>query len=96
MDIIDMARASGLTVILDGRIGREDYQSVCGSVFALQRFAESLRQCAARGYGSIAQRPTRPVASGQVSRRNNKLERIAGANATPAQRISHIARWRQK
>jgi len=46
MDIIDMARASGLTVILDGRIGREQYQSVCGSVSALQRFAESLRQCA--------------------------------------------------
>ena len=46
MDIIDMARASGLTVILDGRIGREQYQSVCGSVSALQRFAESLRKCA--------------------------------------------------
>jgi hypothetical protein len=47
MDIIDMARASGLTVILDGRIGHEEYQSVCGSVSALERFAETVRQCSA-------------------------------------------------
>ncbi|MFM0213383.1 hypothetical protein PQQ96_39010 [Paraburkholderia sediminicola] len=44
MDIIDMARASGMAVILDGRIGREEYQSVCGSLSALQRFAEAVRQ----------------------------------------------------
>ncbi|MGF6903499.1 hypothetical protein [Paraburkholderia phytofirmans] len=31
MDIIDMARASGMAVILDGRIGREEYQRVCGT-----------------------------------------------------------------
>lgn len=42
MDIIDMARASGMAVILDGRIGREEYQSVCGSLSALQRFAEAV------------------------------------------------------
>jgi hypothetical protein len=39
MDIIGMARASGMAVILDGRIGREEYRSVCGSITALQRFA---------------------------------------------------------
>ncbi|MEX3936622.1 hypothetical protein AB4Y32_33435 [Paraburkholderia phymatum] len=38
MDIIDMARASGLTVVLDGRIGSEEYQSVCGSVSAFALF----------------------------------------------------------
>ena len=43
MDIIDMARASGMTVILDGKIGREEYQSVCGSLLALQRFVEAVR-----------------------------------------------------
>ncbi|MFM0045414.1 hypothetical protein PQQ99_04590 [Paraburkholderia sediminicola] len=43
MDIIGMARASGMAVILDGRIGREQYQSVCGSLSALQRFAEAVR-----------------------------------------------------
>jgi hypothetical protein len=44
MDIIDMARASGMAVLLDGRIGREEYQSVCGSLWALQRFADAVRQ----------------------------------------------------
>lgn len=47
MDIIDMARASGMTVILDGRIGREEYQSVCGSLSALQRFADAVCHCPA-------------------------------------------------
>ncbi|TCG07028.1 hypothetical protein BZM27_22325 [Paraburkholderia steynii] len=47
MDIIDLARESGLTVILDGRIGREEYHSVCGSISALSRFAESVCQYAA-------------------------------------------------
>jgi hypothetical protein len=42
MDIIEMARSSGMAVILDGRIGREEYQSVCGSLSALQRFAEAV------------------------------------------------------
>jgi hypothetical protein len=50
MDIIDMARASGMAVILDGRIGREEYQSVCGSLSALQRFADAVRQ------GTVQQR----------------------------------------
>ncbi|MFM0340697.1 hypothetical protein [Paraburkholderia fungorum] len=43
MDIVDMARISGMTVILEGRIGREEYQSVSGSISALQRFAEAVR-----------------------------------------------------
>ncbi len=51
MDIIDMARASGMAVILDGRIGREEYQSVCGSLSALQRFAEAVRQGTAQQRG---------------------------------------------
>ncbi len=52
MDIIDMARASGMAVILDGRIGREVYQSVCGSISALQRFAEAVRHSAANQKGN--------------------------------------------
>ncbi|MGF6507982.1 hypothetical protein [Paraburkholderia sp. 32] len=42
MDVIELARASGLQVVLDGRIGREEYQIVCGSVDALQRFADAV------------------------------------------------------
>ncbi|MGF6757113.1 hypothetical protein [Paraburkholderia sp. GAS42] len=48
MDIIDIARASGMAVTLEGRIGREEYQSVCGSLSALQRFADAVLQCAAK------------------------------------------------
>ncbi|TDN62599.1 hypothetical protein [Paraburkholderia sp. BL10I2N1] len=45
MNVIELARESGMAVILDGRIGREEYQSVCCSLSALQRFADAL--CAA-------------------------------------------------
>jgi hypothetical protein len=47
MDIIELARSSGMAVILDGRIGREEYQSVCGSLSALKRFAEAVSHCVA-------------------------------------------------
>ncbi|WP_179401296.1 hypothetical protein [Burkholderia guangdongensis] len=47
MDIVDIARTSGMTVILDGRIGRVEYQSVCGSLSALQRFADAVRHAEA-------------------------------------------------
>jgi hypothetical protein len=47
IDIIEMARSSGMAVILDGRIGREEYQSVCGSLLVLQRFAEAVTHCVA-------------------------------------------------
>jgi hypothetical protein len=42
MEILKIARDSGMQVILDDRIGREEYCSVVGSVQALQRFAEAL------------------------------------------------------
>jgi hypothetical protein len=43
MDIIDMARESGMAIILDARIGREEYHGVCGSLSALQKFADAVR-----------------------------------------------------
>ncbi|RKE39190.1 hypothetical protein B0G76_5586 [Paraburkholderia sp. BL23I1N1] len=42
VDILEIARHSGMQVILNGRIGVEEYQSVYGSVQALQRFADAL------------------------------------------------------
>ncbi|WP_168792180.1 hypothetical protein [Paraburkholderia aromaticivorans] len=39
--ILEQARAAGLTVLLNARIGREEYHSVSGSVAALQRFADA-------------------------------------------------------
>lgn len=42
MDILDMARQSGMVVILEDNIGRERYQSVYGSLPALRRFVASV------------------------------------------------------
>jgi hypothetical protein len=42
MDILDLARKSGMTVVLDAKIGRQEYRTVHGSVTALERFAELL------------------------------------------------------
>ena len=42
-DIVNLAESAGMQVILDGRIGREEYRSVYGSIQALQRFADALR-----------------------------------------------------
>lgn len=39
-NLAELARAAGLTVVLDGMIGRERYESVTGSLHALRRFAE--------------------------------------------------------
>lgn len=44
MDIIQLARASGMLVMLDGRIGREEYHSFYGSLLALERFAQAVRE----------------------------------------------------
>ncbi|MFM0270144.1 hypothetical protein PQQ59_06135 [Paraburkholderia aspalathi] len=45
-DIVELARKAGLTVVLNGRIGQQDYQSVSGPISALQRFAEAYRAAA--------------------------------------------------
>jgi len=42
MDIVKLAREAGMLVLLDARIGTSEYQSVQGSVNALQRFANAL------------------------------------------------------
>jgi hypothetical protein len=42
MDIIEIAKKAGMLVMLDAQIGRETYHSVCGSLPALQRFADAV------------------------------------------------------
>jgi hypothetical protein len=44
MDLIELARESGMAVLLDGKIGREEYVSVSGSLAALARFADAVRK----------------------------------------------------
>ena len=43
MDLIELARESGMTVLLDAKIGQEQYVSVSGSLAALARFADAVR-----------------------------------------------------
>jgi hypothetical protein len=40
MDILNLARQSGMTIVLDARIGQQEYHSVHSSVAALERFAQ--------------------------------------------------------
>ncbi|WP_176045360.1 hypothetical protein [Burkholderia sp. BCC1644] len=60
--LLALAREAGLLVTLDGQIGREKYQSVAGSILALQRFAAALgaRQARAEPAGSEPRRKARP------------------------------------
>lgn len=41
--VLELARAAGLLITLDGRIGRERYQSVAGSLSSFLRFVDALR-----------------------------------------------------
>jgi hypothetical protein len=72
-----MAQKSGMTILLDGRIGQEAYTSVSGSTDALQRFAHDVR-------ASLLRRP-RGRSRAACSRSVNPLvtarmrERIAAA-----------------
>ncbi|RDU95906.1 hypothetical protein [Trinickia dinghuensis] len=42
MNIEEIAREAGMQVVLDGRIGRQEYKSVYGTLQALRRFADSI------------------------------------------------------
>lgn len=55
MNIIELARAAGMTVLLDGKIGREEYHSVSGSLPALRRFGEAFRAAADAEAGQPAE-----------------------------------------
>ncbi|MEM5365839.1 hypothetical protein V4C53_07305 [Paraburkholderia azotifigens] len=54
--ILSIARRAGMLVMLDGRIGRETYQSVTGSLSSLQRFVADLHRLM---YDDAAQQQTR-------------------------------------
>ncbi|SAK80481.1 hypothetical protein AWB75_04979 [Caballeronia catudaia] len=42
-DILKIAQDCGFAVVLEGRIGNQEYNSVSGPVQALERFAEAIR-----------------------------------------------------
>lgn len=43
MDVLKIAREAGLAVLLEGRIGQQNYSSVSGSQDALLRFVKAIR-----------------------------------------------------
>jgi hypothetical protein len=91
MNIVDIARASGLVVILDGRIGLEEYQSICGSLSALERFAEAVREGPASQRESAAPRTRAADLSERLRLRLISGLRISGGRAALARRVSHNA-----
>ncbi|KND60252.1 hypothetical protein BVER_02574 [Candidatus Burkholderia verschuerenii] len=43
LDVLKVARDSGMTILLDARIGQVEYQSVSGTEESLQKFAHAVR-----------------------------------------------------
>jgi hypothetical protein len=46
-EILALALEAGMSITLDGQIGREKYQSIAGSLASFGRFAEALRMTVA-------------------------------------------------
>ncbi|SFU26747.1 hypothetical protein SAMN05192563_106814 [Paraburkholderia aspalathi] len=64
MDMVKIARESGLAIVLDGKIGREEYTSVSGSMTALLRFGEAVRSASLRECRRF--RPSSPIGDGTM------------------------------
>ncbi|KWI98803.1 hypothetical protein WT94_24325 [Burkholderia stagnalis] len=89
--LLALARQAGLLVTLDGQIGREKYQSIAGSVAALQRFAAALRQQATRE----AAAPSAPRHATRRSRaRVHHGRRFSPCRACPLEAVRHHAHAR--
>ncbi|SOE97154.1 hypothetical protein SAMN05414139_10229 [Burkholderia sp. D7] len=69
MNVLELARESGLAVLLDGRIGCEEYTSVSGSIDALLRFAAVVRMASLRE----RKRCRRRASCGRLGRREQRL-----------------------
>ncbi|OJA88680.1 hypothetical protein [Burkholderia ubonensis] len=89
--LLALARQAGLLVTLDGQIGREKYQSIVGSVAALQRFAAALRQQAA--VAAPAPPPVRR-ASRRGHVRVSRTRRFSPCRACPLETARHRAHAR--
>ncbi|MGU7780761.1 hypothetical protein [Burkholderia sp. PU8-34] len=84
--LLALARQAGLLVTLDGQIGREKYQSIAGSVAALQRFAAALRQQML----STAPAPAAPRRTARRGRpRVNRGRRFSPCRNCPLEIVRH-------
>ncbi|MGU7768876.1 hypothetical protein ACV229_01655 [Burkholderia sp. MR1-5-21] len=85
--LLALARQAGLLVTLDGQIGREKYQSIAGSVAALQRFAAALRQQTL----SAAPAPVAPRRTARGGRpRVNRGRRFSPCRNCPLETVRHL------
>jgi hypothetical protein len=84
MNIIDLATRAGLLVLLDARIGNETYHSVCGSLAALQRFADAIGSATqtVRPLPNRARRRRRPVLPRGCATLRRKRARRSGTSRT--------------
>ncbi|SAK99542.1 hypothetical protein AWB78_05796 [Caballeronia calidae] len=78
-DVLKMARQSGMTILLDGRIGQQAYTSVSGSADALQRFAHDVRASLMKHSRRKVRAARSPCVNPLVTARMR--ERIAGRPA---------------
>lgn len=85
MDILDMAREAGFAVLLDGRIGQEEYSTVSGSKEALQSFANAVRIAAEREH-------LRRARFGQAARERRR----AAARKAAISRRTRRSMWRSE
>jgi hypothetical protein len=75
-EVLEVARESGMTVLLDGRIGRQEYMSVSGSAEALHRFAMAMQGTPPDAFPRV--RAARSVAVNPLITKRMR-ERIASA-----------------
>jgi hypothetical protein len=102
-DVLKMAQESGMTILLEGRIGHQEYTSVSGSAEALQRFAHDVRaslQPRERPRGRRARAARSPGVNSLVTARMR--ERIAAAQyrgamtSRTARAVSPVRRFAAK
>jgi hypothetical protein len=96
MNIIDIATQAGLQVLLDARIGSQTYHSVCGSLSALQRFADAISTATTQALESnerVKRRSTRPrPAAASHARRSRRRVALCGRGAVIRERAQAIPR----
>jgi len=63
MDVLKLAREAGLAVLLDGRIGQQDYNSISGTKDSLRTFVEAIRIAMTRENGLRARLRLRTLPS---------------------------------
>jgi hypothetical protein len=81
LDVLKVARDSGMTILLDARIGRVEYQSVSGTEEALQKFAHAVREKAAPACRRVRAARSPSVNSLVTARMRERIASVMYGNA---------------